>query len=392
MADTFTTNLNLTKPEVGASTDTWGTKVNADLDTLDGLFQAGPALKLAKGGTGATTAAGALANLGLGNFNNTNSMGFRNRIINGDMRIDQRNAGAAITSAGYCVDRWNTDRPAGAVYTQQQVADAPAGFVNSLRITNTTPATPTSGQYTFSRQIIEGLNISDLGWGTASAQAVTVSFWVKASITGTYSLFAINSAEDRSYVGTFAVSAANTWEFKTVTIPGDTSGTWLTNNSNGIRFGFDLGSGSNFQGTGNAWNSGWKQRTSGTVNFCQTSGATFQFTGVQLEAGTVATPFERRDYGRELMMCQRYYQGQSEIISLGVYSGGLGQTEFMRFLVQMRAAPTVAATPAGFTSVGYNSTSSVSSAVSGFRFVFNTSTAVNTIGAGSLIWAASAEL
>jgi hypothetical protein len=235
-----------------------------------------------------------------------NSMGFRNRIINGDMRIDQRNAGAAITNPGFCVDRWAPNTFGSLVYTQQQVTDAPAGFTNSLRITVTTAGTPTASQWTFSRQIIEGNNIADFAWGTASAQAITVSFWVKSSITGTYSLFAINSAEDRSYVGTFAVSAANTWEFKTVTIPGDTSGTWLTNNSNGIRFGFDLGSGSNFQGTGNAWNSGWKQRTSGTVNFCQTAGATFQITGVQLEAGSVASPFERRDYGRELMMCQRY--------------------------------------------------------------------------------------
>jgi hypothetical protein len=274
--------------------------------------------------------------------------GWVNRIINGDMRIDQRNAGAAVTvTAGsvFAVDRFNVNVGASTgVIACQQVADAPSGFTNSLRLTISTAVTASASQFLFARQVIEGNNIADIGWGTASAQAVTVSFWVKVSIPGNYSLFAINSAEDRSYVSTFTVSAANTWEFKTVTIPGDTSGTWLTNNSNGIRFGFDLGSGSNFQGTANSWNSGWKQRTSGTVNFCQTSGATFQFTGVQLEAGSVATPFERRDYGRELQMCQRYYwQGNISngvAYFYGLSADGMGPT--CSFPVTMRATPSSA--------------------------------------------------
>ena len=286
-----------------------------------------------------------------------NSMGFRNRIINGSMVIDQRNAGAATTVAGYCVDRWMTDDTFGAVYTQQQVTDAPSGFTNSLKITVTTAGTPTAGQWTFSRQIIEGNNIADLAWGTASAVPVTVSVWVKSSIAGTYSGFLINSAEDRSYVGTFTVNAANTWEQKSFTVPGDTTGTWLTNNGNGIRFGFDLGSGSNFQGTANAWNTGWKQRTSGTVNFCQTAGATFQFTGVQLEAGTVASPFERRDYGRELMMCQRYYS-QSTLALDGMAVGDTSYNAYVWFKASMRVAPTITST--NFNSYGDVGASSTS--------------------------------
>ena len=277
----------------------------------------------------------------------TGALSFRNRIINGDMRIDQRNNGASVTansaSSVFAVDRFNTNVGSVAMaFSCQQIADAPAGFTNSLKITVTTPGTPTAGQFTFSRQVIEGNNIADLAWGTSSAVPVTVSAWVKASITGTYSAFLINHAEDRSYVGTFTVNTANTWEQKSFTVPGDTAGTWLTNNSNGIRFGFDLGSGSNFQGTANAWNTGWKQRTSGTVSFCQTSGATFQYTGVQLEAGTVATPFERRDYGRELMMCQRYYEVVGNGASGTLNSGNAGTVSFTTFWkVTKRAGPTV---------------------------------------------------
>ena len=279
--------------------------------------------------------------------------GMRNRIINGAMMIDQRNNGAAVTSsagagANWAVDRFQTNvAGTSAVVTAQRVSDAPSGFINSLKITVTTAATATAAQFTFVRQIIEGLNISDLGWGTADAQPVTLSFWFKASITGTYSAFAINHAEDRSYVATFAVNAANTWEYKTITIPGDTTGTWLTTNSNGIRFGFDLGSGANYQGTANIWNSGWRQRTSSTVNLIGTNGATLQFTGLQVEKGTVATPFEYRQYGTELALCQRYFV---RFMGTGAYEKlpGAGiavsaTTAYYAFSlpVQMRSSPTM---------------------------------------------------
>ncbi len=287
---------------------------------------------------------GSDGSVAVGGGNISPQTGFRNRIINGDMRIDQRNAGASVTSSGGAGANWAVDRfqanvaGTSAVVTAQRVSDAPSGFINSLKITVTTAATATAAQFTFVRQIIEGLNISDLGWGTADAQPVTLSFWVKASITGTYSAFAINHAEDRSYVGTFAVNAANTWEYKTITVPGDTTGTWLTTNSNGIRLGFDLGSGSNFQGTGNAWNSGWRQRTSSTVNFIGTNGATFYITGVQLEKGSVATPFEFRSIGQELALCQRYYEKGGGVTMGAGYTSTYPQ---FWYKTTKRATPTV---------------------------------------------------
>jgi hypothetical protein len=292
-------------------------------------------------------------------------MGFRNRIINGDMRIDQRNAGASVTINSsnffaYCPDRFQTHQGgSGVVFSSQQVSDAPTGFVNSLRVTVSTAATPSAGQYVFCRQVIEGFNIADLGWGTASAQTVTASFWVKSSITGAYAVFFINSAEDRSYFSTVTVNSANTWELKTVTVPGDTTGTWLTNNSNGIRFGVDLGSGSNYQGTVNAWQSGWRQRSAGTVNFCQNTGATFQLTGVQLEAGSVASPFERIDYGRQLIQCQRYFQqlpSNRTDVNVSVLSspilGGSDRIPLPVLPVLMRTSPTVVSFRSNGTTTG----------------------------------------
>jgi hypothetical protein len=242
----------------------------------------------------------------------TNSMGFRNRIINGDMRIDQRNAGAAVTinssTATYTLDRFvAVGQATDGVFTVQQVSDAPAGFINSLKVTTTTADASIGASQDYSvRHYIEGLNVADLGWGTASAQSVTFSFKAKSSITGTFSGSITNSAQDRSYVFTYTINSANTWEDKTVTIAGDTSGTWLTTNGRGIHINWMIGAGSTFFGTPNTWAAGFARAASGQVNVIGTLSATWQITGVQLEAGSVASPFERRDYGRELAMCQRY--------------------------------------------------------------------------------------
>jgi hypothetical protein len=235
--------------------------------------------------------------------------GFRNRILNGSMVLDQRNAGAAVAnSSGYVVDRWADFRAGSGRYTAQQSTTAPSGFTNSFQHTVTTAVTPAASDVYQIFQPIEGYNTADLGFGTASAQSVTVSFWVRSSVTGLYAVSLRNSAGNRSYVATYSVTAANTWEQKTATIPGDTSGTWLTNNGTGILLIFDLGSGSNQNTTADAWQAGDFRRTSGCVDWISTSGATFYLTGVQLEAGSVATPFERRPYGTELMLCQRYYE------------------------------------------------------------------------------------
>jgi hypothetical protein len=245
---------------------------------------------------------------------NSNGLFFRNRIINGDMRIDQRNAGAAVTvndadNLRFPVDRFaGIGTPAAGVFTLQQSTTAPTGFVNSIIATVTTSATPSGTNAYNILQNIEGLNIADLGWGTANALPVTLSFWVRSSVTGTFGGAIRNSASNRSYPFSYTISSANTWEYKSVTIPGDTSGTWLTTNGIGLRPNFSLGAGSDRLGTAGAWSGSNLSGVTGQTNLIATNGATFYITGVQLETGSVATPFERRPFGTELQLCQRYYE------------------------------------------------------------------------------------
>jgi len=239
-------------------------------------------------------------------------MGFRNRILNGDCRIDRRNAGESVTistlNGQYTLDRWNVNTNQASKVSVQQSTTAPAGFTHAALVTSLSAFSSAAGDYFGFVQYVEGFNSADFQWGTANAQAVTLSFRVRASITGTYSVAFGNSAGARSYVATFTVDSANTYETKTLNIPSDTSGTWLTDSGRGLRMWFDLGSGSTFnQASANTWTASNTLRTSGSVSLVGTNGATFYITGVQLEAGSVASPFERRDYGRELMMCQRYY-------------------------------------------------------------------------------------
>ena len=265
--------------------------------------------------------------------------GFRNRIINGDMRIDQRNAGAAVTATSsfpFSVDRWWGYEDATGSFTMQRSTTAPTGFTNSVVLTVSSADTSLGAaeQYIFN-QSIEGLNVSDLGWGTANAKTVTLSFWVRSSVTGTYPAAVINSASNRSYVSTYTISSANTFEYKTITIPGDTSGTWLTDNGIGLMLRFSLGAGSDFQTTANQWNASYELTTSSCTNLMATSGATFYITGVQLEVGSVATPFERRDYGRELIMCQRYF---NRVFLFG--NGLIGFADTTTAAITMYYAPT----------------------------------------------------
>jgi hypothetical protein len=240
--------------------------------------------------------------------------GFRNRIINGDMRIDQRNAGAAVTPTvdaqyGSC-DRWSYFLSQASKFSVQQNAGSvtpPAGFTNYLGITSLSAYTLTGNDNFEIVQKVEGFNSADLGWGTATAQAITLSFWVRSSLTGTFGGGISNSAYNRSYPFAYTINAANTWEQKTITIPGDTSGTWLTNNGLGLVLQLALGATGSRLGTAGAWAAGWFPSVTGAVSVVSTSGATFYITGVQLEAGSVATPFERRPYGTELALCERYF-------------------------------------------------------------------------------------
>ena len=238
--------------------------------------------------------------------------GMRNRIINGDMRIDQRNAGAAITvntgNAFYPMDRYfGAGTNSAGVFTIQQSSTAPAGFNSSALITVTTSATPSgTDNYRFN-QAVEGLNVADLNWGSVNAQAVTLSFWVRSSLTGTFGGALQNSDKSRTYPFSYTISSANTWEQKTITVSGDTTGTWLTTNGIGVLVVWCLGAADRL-GTAGSWSSTRYDGATGQTNLISTNGATFYITGVQLEVGSVATPFEHRQYGTELALCQRYFQ------------------------------------------------------------------------------------
>jgi hypothetical protein len=244
----------------------------------------------------------------------SNNTTFRNRIINGAMVIDQRNAGAVHTptSTLYCVDRWHVAMSQNSKFTAQQNAGAvtpPAGFVNYQGITSSSAYAVGASDYFVVRQHIEGFNFADCGFGTASASTVTLSFWVRSSLTGAFGGSLYNSNGTRSYPFTYTINAANTFEQKTITIAGDTTGTWVgATNGVGISVSFSLGAGSTFNSPANAWAGGFYTQPSGSTSVVGTSGATFYITGVQLEAGTTASPFEYRSYGTELALCQRYYE------------------------------------------------------------------------------------
>jgi hypothetical protein len=306
----------------------------------------------------------ALTKVGAGVLNIDDLYGFRNRIINGDMRIAQRGTTANPPVAGYnVVDRFRltmggtTINETSLVLTQS--SDAPAGFTNSFLWTNTNAGSPLTGtQNALIEQRIEGNNFDDLGWGTAEAKAVTLSFWVKSSLTGNFGGSFVSGNNERSYPYIYSINSANTWEYKNVTIPGDTTGTWLSDTGTAVRVSFALGNGPDRLGPPGAWVSDNNLGATGQVQLVETAGATWQITGVQLEVGTVATPFERRPFGMELALCQRYfYKTYNTDVAVGTSTGvGMMYLETLadgtlsrlksfnpRLPVTMRANPTVSA-------------------------------------------------
>jgi hypothetical protein len=234
-----------------------------------------------------------------------------NRIINGAMTIDQRNAGAAVTiTTGneFSVDRFQGITSVSSKFSLQQTTTVPAGFINSLKVTSLSAYTVGSSEQNLIRYNIEGVNFGDLAWGTASASTVTLSFKVYSSLTGTFGGSIFNYDGSRSYPFTYTIGTASTWTDISVTIAGDQSGVWLSNNAVGATLAFGLGVGSALSGTAGSWAGAYYSSATGAVSILATSGATFYITGVQLEAGSTASSFAHENYSDTLQKCQRYYQ------------------------------------------------------------------------------------
>jgi len=259
----------------------------------------------------------------------------KNRIINGAMVIDQRNNGGIVTATSnpFSLDRWQLLSSQNAKFTAQQNAGSvtpPVGFSNYLGMTVSSPVSVGSGDYFNVLQKIEGFNFADLGFGTANAKTITISFWAYSSLTGSFGGAIQNSAQTRSYPFSYTISSANTWTQISVTIAGDTTGTWVgATNGVGAWLIFNLGAGSTYSGTANTWASANYTNPTGAVSVIATNGATFYLTGVQLEVGTQATSFDYRPYGTELALCQRYFEMSYDIgtaIGTASFNGTYGGT------------------------------------------------------------------
>jgi hypothetical protein len=354
--------------------------------------------------------------------------GFKNRILNGSMVLDQRNAGASYSAidSTYGLDRWKLASWDGSSqvtgkYTVIQSSTVPTGFSTSMLITSSAATTIGAGAIYWVGQMIEGYNTADLDFGKATANSITVSFWVRSSLTGTFGGAIANSAHNRSYPFSYTINSANTFEYKTVTITGDTSGTWLTTNGIGIKIFFNLGSGTTYQGTANAWSGSQLTSVTGTTSLLATNGATLYITGVQLEKGSTATSFDYRPIGTELALCQRYFEkstaqstpilsaSDATFLVTNLYNNIVTGNYYatVTFVVTKRASPTVVlfpySTPTNTTrwsndnGADYPANSAtIPNGTKEWGFnVANTSGGTLTVGSQKLIiggWYASAEL
>ena len=295
------------------------------------------------------------------------SAGRKNMVINGDMRISQR-VGTTATTTGsgtFVLDRMRWENGNSGSTTAQQVTDAPPGFHNSMKITVTgTDTSIAAGEYSYFRHVIEGNNMNHLEWGSSNAKTVTLSFWAKSSITGDHGGSLWNDAFNRSFPFNYRINVANTWEYKSITVPGCTDGVWQTGTARGMNIGFVQLSGSTYTGPPGQWNSTGDIAPTSHVNLLATNGATLYITGIQLEVGKNATEFEHRSYGEELALCQRYYQNSFHQ-SAGKYPGNTdndngmiqtcwsdGNSPFGMFPTPMRAQPTVTLRQRGTNNTG----------------------------------------
>jgi hypothetical protein len=263
---------------------------SVDATTLTGVVPA------ANGGTGGTGGA----------------IGFKNRLINGNFAVSQYNAGTYVTASGYFIDRWRYPASQASKFTVgQNLALAPvtppAGFAYYIGFQSASAYSMVANDYFGMNQFVEGYNMADLAWGTASAKTVTLSFWARSSLTGTFGgAIRTGDSSNYSYPFSYSLPTANTWTYITITIPGPTAGTWNTSNGQGLDVWFSLGTGSTYSGTADTWAAANYVNATGSVNVVSTNGALWYATGVQLEVGTAATNFDVRSFGTELALCQRY--------------------------------------------------------------------------------------
>ena len=328
-----------------------------------------------------------------------NVSGRRNLIINGDMVIAQRGTSATTTGGYHNIDRWNYQHGTDGGFSGTQSSDVPSGtgFTKSLLWSVTSADSSfSSSQYAYIRQVVEGQNCAHLKLGTSDAKTITLSFYVKSSVTGTFSGAMCNDDFNRSYPYTYTINSANTWEKKSVTIPCDTSGTWKTDNDRGFQIIWALGSGSNFLGTAGQWNASGQIAATGTTNLMATNGATWYLTGCQIEIGDSASDFEHRSFGEELALCQRYYQqygssGNTTLASGLWYTASQILCTF-DFIQTMRAAPTITVTSADFGHCSYSqgvrdsNDTSVADVITNDKCRFNVITNGNgTAGHGAIL-------
>jgi hypothetical protein len=362
------------------------------LNTTDGKMY----FKNTSGVVTALASATALTDPVINSLNGGQLAGMRNRIINGDMRIDQRNSGANYSSPAGAIsinliDRWQWNKNTAALVCNfgQQASTVP-GFKFGAKYQISTAATPATSESNSLIHKIEGFNVSDLAWGTTAAKTCTLSFWFFSAITtGLFGGSIRNGGSDRSYPFTFTIPTAATWTYVSIVIPGDTTGTWITDTGIGINIAFDMGSGASTKTTAGAWAAGNFLGATGTVIPC-TVAQTVSVTGVQFELGSVATPFEQRPYGLELGLCQRYYQ-----IARADFEGYMTSPNQLIYNYALpvvpRVAPTVATLTTG-TLGGVAGTPVVQ--ISDLAFISFTST-VSSTGAGFFVgyrYSLSAEL
>jgi hypothetical protein len=355
----------------GAVTLNLATTAKGDLVAGTG---ASTATALTVGNNGETLVADSSTTTGL-RYQGLQAAG-KNKFINGDIVVDQRNSGATSTASGtYTVDRFEFNASQATKFTWGQNyggVTPPAGFSKYLGFKTTTAVTIGAGDYFFFGQKIEGQSIADLAWGTASAKTITLSFYVYSSLTGTFGGSIENSASNRSYPFTYTISAASTWERKTITIAGDTTGTWLTTNGIGAKVWLGLGVGSTYSGTAGAWTAADTFSATGATSVVGTLNATFYVTGFQFEQSSVATPFTTATgtVQGELAACQRYYYRKYSEINGGNW--GVGQcysttvaTVSSLHPVTMRTIPSVAQNGSSVSLANGNRTNAVSIANNG---------------------------